>query len=50
MNISNIYRASAWFEVLQTTDRSQIAVIRLEPGQPTGVEAESHKIANNCFS
>lgn len=43
MNVSNIYCANAWFEVLQTTDRIQTAVMRLQPGQPTGEEAESHK-------
>ena len=43
MNVSNIYRASAWFEVLQTTDRSQTAVMMLKPNQSTGEQAESHK-------
>jgi mannose-6-phosphate isomerase-like protein (cupin superfamily) len=41
--ISNIRRGTAWFEVLQTTDRSQIAVMALEPGRATGERAESHK-------
>jgi mannose-6-phosphate isomerase-like protein (cupin superfamily) len=43
MNVSNIYHAREWFEVLQTTNQSQTAVMRLEPGEPTGKEAESHK-------
>jgi mannose-6-phosphate isomerase-like protein (cupin superfamily) len=43
MNVSNINRAHQWFEVLQTTDRSQTAVMSLKPGQPTGEEAEAHK-------
>ncbi|MBV8815343.1 MAG: cupin domain-containing protein [Verrucomicrobia bacterium] len=43
MNISNIYRASTWFEVLQTNELSQTAVMTLKPGQATGAEAESHK-------
>jgi mannose-6-phosphate isomerase-like protein (cupin superfamily) len=43
MNVSNIHRTSSWFEVLKTTDRSQTAVMRLEPGQPTGEKAELHK-------
>ncbi|MEY2603208.1 MAG: hypothetical protein QOH31_982 [Verrucomicrobiota bacterium] len=42
MNRSNINRATEWFEVLQTTKRSQTAVMRLDPGQPTGEHAESH--------
>jgi mannose-6-phosphate isomerase-like protein (cupin superfamily) len=41
--ISNIRRGTAWFEVLQTTNRSQIAVMALEPGRATGERAESHK-------
>jgi mannose-6-phosphate isomerase-like protein (cupin superfamily) len=43
MNVSNIHHATAWFEVLQTTDRSQTAVMTLKPGQSTGEQAESHK-------
>jgi mannose-6-phosphate isomerase-like protein (cupin superfamily) len=43
MNISNMYRASAWFEVLQTNQLGQAAVMTLKPGQATGAEAESHK-------
>ena len=42
MNMSNINLATEWFEVLQTTKRSQTAVMRLDPGQPTGEHAESH--------
>ena len=43
MNISNIYRASAWFEVLQTTDLNQTAVMILKPGQATGKKPETHE-------
>ena len=43
MNVSNIYRAKEWFEVLQTTGQSQTAVMRLESNQPSGKKAESHK-------
>jgi mannose-6-phosphate isomerase-like protein (cupin superfamily) len=42
MNISNINEATAWFEVLQTTEKTQTAVMRLGPGQATGEQAESH--------
>jgi mannose-6-phosphate isomerase-like protein (cupin superfamily) len=42
MNISNINRATEWFEVLQTTKNTQTAVMRLGPGQSTGEHAESH--------
>jgi mannose-6-phosphate isomerase-like protein (cupin superfamily) len=43
MNVSNIYRAGAWFEVLQTDGLCQTAVMTLKPGQATGTEAEAHK-------
>ena len=39
----NIYEASSWFEVLQTTDKSQIAVMTLKPGASTGEKPESHE-------
>jgi hypothetical protein len=42
MNMSNINLATEWFEVLQTTERSRTAVMRLDPGQSTGEHAESH--------
>jgi hypothetical protein len=32
-----------WFEVLQTTDRIQAAVMQLDPGEATGEHAESHE-------
>ena len=43
MNISNIDQTSEWFEILQTTGRSQAAVMRLDPGETTGEHAESHE-------
>jgi mannose-6-phosphate isomerase-like protein (cupin superfamily) len=43
MNISNINQPSQWFEVLQTTNRSQTAVMRLGPGEASGKHAESHE-------
>jgi mannose-6-phosphate isomerase-like protein (cupin superfamily) len=39
----NIYAAHAWFEVLQTTRRSQTAVMTLDPGQSSGDEPEAHE-------
>jgi mannose-6-phosphate isomerase-like protein (cupin superfamily) len=40
---TNIYRTNKWFKVLQTSKRSQTAVMTLGPGQPSGEDAESHK-------
>jgi mannose-6-phosphate isomerase-like protein (cupin superfamily) len=42
MFLTNVQHAAEWFEVLQTTDRSQTAVMNLEPGQASGDECESH--------
>ena len=43
MNVKNIRKASAWFEVLQTTKRTQTAVMTLKPGKSSGSEPEGHK-------
>jgi putative ABC transport system ATP-binding protein len=40
---ANIHRTAEWFKVLQTTRRSQTAVMKLGPGQATGAEPEAHK-------
>jgi Mannose-6-phosphate isomerase len=40
---ANIHRAKEWFKVLQTTKRSQTAVMKLGAGQSTGKEAEAHE-------
>ena len=38
----NIHRVSEWFKVLQTTPRSQTAVMKLARGQATGEKPETH--------
>jgi mannose-6-phosphate isomerase-like protein (cupin superfamily) len=43
MNVTNISRAKDWFEVLQTTERSQTAMMTLEPGAASGEHAEAHE-------
>jgi mannose-6-phosphate isomerase-like protein (cupin superfamily) len=43
MELSNIKEATEWFEVLQTSKRSQTAMMTLAPGQATGSKAETHK-------
>jgi mannose-6-phosphate isomerase-like protein (cupin superfamily) len=42
MNVANIKDAKEWFEVLQTSDKSQTAVMTLEPGKSSGAK-EGHK-------
>src|SRR5947209_15253448 len=42
MNVANIGSASEWFQVLQTSDLSQTAMMSLEPGAATGEKAEAH--------
>ena len=46
---ANIYRAKEWFKVLQTTPRTQTAVMKLGPGQATGDEAEAHKSSDQVL-
>jgi mannose-6-phosphate isomerase-like protein (cupin superfamily) len=43
MDISNIENATEWFEVLQTGERSQTAMMTLKPGDATGAKAEAHE-------
>lgn len=42
MNVSNIDKVEAWFEVLQTSERSQTAVMTFAPGKSSGEKAEAH--------
>jgi hypothetical protein len=39
MNVTNIGKAKKWFEVLQTGERSQTAIMTLEPDKSTGDNA-----------
>ena len=43
MNLKNIHEASNWFEVLQTTKRTQTAMMTLKPGKSSGSKPEGHK-------
>src|SRR5437899_12891853 len=43
MNVKNVREASDWFEVLQTTKRTQTAMMTLKPGKSSGTEPEGHK-------
>jgi len=43
MNVTNIEKTEDWFEVLQTSERSQTAMMTFAPGQSTGQKAEAHE-------
>src|SRR4029453_4095599 len=43
MDIVNIGKARKWFEVLQTSERSQTATMTLASGDATGARAEAHE-------
>jgi mannose-6-phosphate isomerase-like protein (cupin superfamily) len=43
MDLANIKDASEWFEVLQTSKRTQTAMMTLAPGNQTGKKAEAHE-------
>jgi mannose-6-phosphate isomerase-like protein (cupin superfamily) len=42
MDLANIKDATAWFEVLQTSKRTQTAMMTLAPRKDTGKKAEAH--------
>jgi mannose-6-phosphate isomerase-like protein (cupin superfamily) len=41
--MTNISRATEWFEVMQTTSRTQTAMMTLQPGDASGEKAEAHE-------
>jgi mannose-6-phosphate isomerase-like protein (cupin superfamily) len=43
MNVRNIGEATAWFEVLQTTKRTQTAMMTLKSGRSSGSHKEGHR-------
>ena len=43
MDLANTKDATEWFEVLQTSKRSQTAMMTLALGDATGRKAEAHK-------
>jgi mannose-6-phosphate isomerase-like protein (cupin superfamily) len=43
MFVTNLQTAKNWFEVLQTTQKSQTAVMNLAPGEASGAKTESHR-------
>jgi mannose-6-phosphate isomerase-like protein (cupin superfamily) len=43
MDLSNIKDVTEWFEVLQTSKRSQTAMMTLAPGKATGRKPGTHK-------
>ena len=43
MKRQNIQRVAEWFKILQTTPRTQTAVMKLGPGQATGEKPEAHE-------
>jgi len=43
MDLAKIDDATEWFEVLQTSERTQTAMMTLAAGKTTGRKAEAHK-------
>jgi mannose-6-phosphate isomerase-like protein (cupin superfamily) len=43
MDLRNISEATEWFEILQTSARSQTAMMTLTAGDSTGEKPEAHK-------
>ncbi len=42
MTPRNVHDFQEWFEILQTTGKSQVAMMRLDVGQATGEKPEEH--------
>lgn len=49
MQLTNINKASGWFEVLQTSERAQTAMMTLQAGAATGDKAEAHKSSDQVL-
>lgn len=43
MKVRNVRDATSWFEVLQTTKRTQTAIMILKPGKSSGSRPEGHE-------
>jgi mannose-6-phosphate isomerase-like protein (cupin superfamily) len=43
MDVKNIRDATDWFELLQTSKRTQTAMMTLKPGKSSGSDLEGHK-------
>lgn len=43
MKIRNVRDVKSWFEVLQTTERTQTAMMTLKPGKSSGSRPEGHE-------
>lgn len=42
MKPQSVHNSREWFETLHTTEQSQVAMMRLEPGAESGPEPERH--------
>ncbi len=49
MDLTNISEATEWFEVLQTSKRSQTAMMTLASGASTGRKAQAHKTSDQVL-
>jgi mannose-6-phosphate isomerase-like protein (cupin superfamily) len=49
MKVASIHKATSWFEVLQTTSRSQTAVMTLIPGGESGPRPEAHESSDQAL-
>jgi mannose-6-phosphate isomerase-like protein (cupin superfamily) len=49
MNVTNIDEAKDWFQVLQTSERSQTAMMTLAPGKSSGETAEAHESSDQVL-
>ena len=49
MKVARIDQATNWFEVLQTSERTQTAMVTLAPGDSSGEKAEAHETSDQVL-
>jgi len=49
VDLANIKDATEWFEVLQTSKRTQTAMMTLAPGEKSGRKAEAHEKSDQVY-
>jgi mannose-6-phosphate isomerase-like protein (cupin superfamily) len=49
MKVTNVFKPDAGFQVLETTERSQTAVMSLEPGEESSEEPNTHPTSDQTL-
>lgn len=49
MKPQSVTNFQQWFEALHTTEQTQVAMMRLEPGRHTGPDAKEHPVSDQVL-